>query len=62
MEHIKYDDELLKYAAGNMSYSVDGSGTKYEFSREMILAGLRNSELMKKDTDKTCSVISEFVK
>lgn len=61
-EALQFDKDRLKQAAEHQSYSEDGDGNKYEFSREIILQGIDKVNIMRKNTDKIISVFNEFVK
>jgi hypothetical protein len=61
-ELLQADKNRILEASRNQNYTVDVSGNKYEFSREIILENLDKIDITRKNLVIIANVYSEFVK
>jgi len=56
------DIDQIKAASQHQHFITDESGTKYKFSREIILKGIDDSNLCRENCEKISLVMSDFVR
>jgi len=60
-EMLKMDIETLKAAAANQNFVEDLEGRKFTFSRDVILAHMKNNEVTNNNIQKIADLIKEFM-